>query len=282
MIINATKEVEDNGLKNKFEYVIIDEYQDTSVIRFNLIKNILEKSQAKLMVVGDDFQSIYRFNGCDISLFLNFKDIFERAKVLKIETTYRNSQELVDVAGKFIMNNKYQIEKDLVSHKHNVKPVKIIKYKDRKGILLKIINSITKENGSIMILGRNNNDINNYIDENFKVEKDGVISLKDKNIDLRYLTVHKSKGLEADNVIVVNMNNEKLGFPSQIEEDKILRLVNKSKEKFSYEEERRLFYVALTRTKNNVYLLTQKNKESIFIKELEKEHKKNIEIINYN
>ena len=133
-----------------------------------------------------------------------------------------------------------------------------------------------------MILGRNNNDINNYIDENFKVEKDRAISLKNKNIDLRYLTVHKSKGLEADNVIVVNMNNDKLGFPSQIEEDKILRLVNKSKEKFLYEEERRLFYVALTRTKNNVYLLTQKNKESIFIKELEKEHKKNIEIINYN
>ena len=133
-----------------------------------------------------------------------------------------------------------------------------------------------------MVLGRNNNDINNYIDENFKVEKDGAISLKNKNIDLRYLTVHKSKGLEADNVIVVNMNNDKLGFPSQIEEDKILRLVNKSKEKFLYEEERRLFYVALTRTKNNVYLLTQKNKESIFIKELEKEHKKNIEIKNYN
>ena len=133
-----------------------------------------------------------------------------------------------------------------------------------------------------MILGRNNNDINNYIDENFKVEKDGIINLKNRSIDLRYLTVHKSKGLEADNVIVINMNNDKLGFPSQIEEDKILRLVNKSKEKFLYEEERRLFYVALTRTKNNVYLLTQKNKESIFIKELEREHKKNIEIINYN
>ena len=208
--------------------------------------------------------------------------MFENAKVLKIETTYRNSQELVDVAGKFIMNNKYQIKKDLVSHKHNVKPVKIIKYKNRKGILLKIINLIIKENGSIMILGRNNNDINNYIDENFKVEKDGIINLKNRSIDLRYLTVHKSKGLEADNVIVINMNNDKLGFPSQIEEDKILRLVNKSKEKFLYEEERRLFYVALTRTKNNVYLLTQKNKESIFIKELEREHKKNIEIINYN
>ena len=101
-------------------------------------------------------------------------------------------------------------------------------------------------------------------------------------MNLRYLTVHRSKGLEADNVIVINMNNDKLGFPSQIEEDKILRLVNNSKEKYLYEEERRLFYVALTRTKNNVYLLTQKNKESIFIKELEKEHKKNIEIINYN
>lgn len=281
MITNATSEVRQNGVKKDLEYIIIDEYQDTSLIRFNLVNELLNKTGAKLMVVGDDFQSIYRFNGCDISLFLNFNKMFEDTKILKIETTYRNSQEVIDVAGKFIMKNKYQIKKELVSHKHNVKPIKIVKYKSTDNILLKIINIISQNKGSIMILGRNNNDINSYIDDNFKLDKEGNIKIKNYPLDIRYLTVHKSKGLEADNIIVINVNDDIVGFPSQLKDEKILRLVHHSKEKFLYEEERRLFYVALTRTKNNIYLLTQRNKESIFIKELERDYKENIEIINY-
>ena len=97
------------GIKHKYKYVIIDEYQDTSLVRFNLIKEILDKTDSKLMVVGDDFQSIYRFTGCDISLFLNFKKYFNKAKILKIQNTYRNSQELIDIAGNFVMKNKHQI-----------------------------------------------------------------------------------------------------------------------------------------------------------------------------
>lgn len=281
MITTATEEVRTKGIKCDLEYVIIDEYQDTSLIRFNLIKEILIKTGAKLMVVGDDFQSIYQFNGCDLSLFLNFKEMFDDAKILKIETTYRNSQEVIDVAGKFIMKNKYQIKKDLVSHKHNNKPIKIIKYQNKKDILLKVINKINQKEGSIMVLGRNNNDINNYIDSSYTLDKEGYLSIKNRNLNLRYLTVHKSKGLEADNVIIINVNDDIVGFPSQLKDEKILRLVHHSKEKFLFEEERRLFYVALTRTKNNVYLLTERNKESIFIKELEHGHKENIEIINY-
>lgn len=281
MIMEATKEVQKQGVKQDLEYIIIDEYQDTSLIRFNLVNELLNKTSAKLMVVGDDFQSIYRFNGCDISLFLNFKEMFKDAKTLKIETTYRNSQEVIDVAGKFIMKNKYQIKKELVSSKHNIKPIKIVKYKNKNTILLKIINMINQHPSSIMILGRNNNDINHYIDASFKLDNDGYITIENRTLDLRYLTVHKSKGLEADNVIIINVNDSIIGFPSQIKEEKILRLVNNGKEKFLFEEERRLFYVALTRTKNNVYLLTEKNKESIFIKELERDYKENIEIINY-
>ncbi len=281
MIIKATEEVKQNGTKKDIEYIIIDEYQDTSLIRFNLVNELLKKTGAKLMVVGDDFQSIYRFNGCDISLFLNFNKMFDATKILKIETTYRNSQEVIDVAGKFIMKNKYQIQKELVSHKRNNKPIKIVKYKNKDNILQKIIDQISQTKGSIMILGRNNNDINNYIDSSFKVDKDGNIKIKNSTLDLRYLTVHKSKGLEADNVIIINVNDDILGFPCQLEDEKILRLVHHSKEKFLFEEERRLFYVALTRTKNNVYLLTERTKESIFIKELEHDHKENVEIINY-
>lgn len=280
MIIKASDYVFNSDFSSNINYVIIDEYQDTSIIRFNLIKNILNKTGAKLMVVGDDFQSIYRFNGCSLSLFLNFSNMFDNSKVLKIETTYRNSQELVDVAGDFVMKNKFQIKKNLLSNKHLIKPIKIIKYVSKKNILIDTIKHILSfSQGSIMILGRNNNDINYYIDSSFKLNDDGKIIINNEDFNIRYLTVHKSKGLEADNVIVINLVNAVTGFPSQIGEEKIFRLVSNNESNFLFDEERRLFYVAITRTKNYVYLLVDKYNESVFVKELEKNYKNNIEVI---
>ena len=104
-----------------------------------------------------------------------------------------------------------------------------------------------------MILGRNNKDLEN-------------INIKRKNI--KYLTVHKSKGRESDNVIILNLKDASDGFPSKIKLDNIFKYVIRLKEEYPYAEERRLFYVALTRTKNNNYLLVNRSKPSIFIKEL--------------
>ena len=113
MIILATKLVKEEKLTWPIKYIIIDEYQDTSQIRFLLIKEMINKINARLMVVGDDFQSIYKFTGCDVSLFLNFPNYFPNAKIRKLEKTYRNSNELIKIAGRFIMKNKNQIEKEL-------------------------------------------------------------------------------------------------------------------------------------------------------------------------
>ena len=280
MIINATKIVDKSGIKNNYKYVIIDEYQDTSIVRFNLIKTILAKTNAKLMVVGDDFQSIYRFTGCDLLLFINFEQFFDDAKIMKIENTYRNSQQLINIAGDFVMRNKSQIKKKLSSNKHLDSPIEIIYYdnlhKEFCDLILRIYNISNKP---IMVLGRNNNDINLILDEKFELKSNGKIIFKEnKNIDLYYLTVHKSKGLEEENVIIINLENKLLGFPSQIVDDKILRFVSCSFEKYPYSEERRLFYVAITRTKNKVYLLVPKNNPSIFIKELIVRYKKGLKI----
>lgn len=280
MIIKATKQVQDFGIKKKYKYVIIDEYQDTSYIRFCLIKSILDYADSKLMVVGDDFQSIYRFTGCDISLFLNFKKYFKDAKIKRIENTYRNSQELVTIASDFVMRNKYQIKKDLKSNKHLDYPIKIVYYKDIKQKFLELVINIYKEtNKPILILGRNNRDIFMVLGDNFKLKENGkVICLLDENIELYYLTIHKSKGLEEENVVIINLENKLLGFPSGLREDRILRFVSNNFESFPYGEERRLFYVALTRTKNNVYLLAPFINRSIFVDELLRYNRRDLEI----
>jgi len=281
MIKKATGLVNNVGIKHNYKYIIIDEYQDTSYIRFCLIKNIIDKTGSKLMVVGDDFQSIYRFTGCDLSLFVDFETYFSETKAMKIETTYRNSQELIKVAGDFVMKNKRQIIKNLVSNKHLYRPIKIIYYKNIKDSFLQLILKIYKENNKpIMILGRNNKDVNLILSEQFELKASGkIIYLKNKHIDIRFLTAHKAKGLEEENVIMINLENNRLGFPNKLNDDRVLRFVSKNDEKYLYEEERRLFYVALTRTKNYVYLMTQKNNSSIFIEELLRDYGNQIEVI---
>ena len=267
MIRLATKYVNKYGIK-KYKYIIVDEYQDTSYIRYLLLKEIINKTGAKIVCVGDDYQSIYRFNGCNINMFLNFKKYFGYSKILKINNTYRNSQELINVAGKFIMKNKRQLYKRLVSKKRISKPIKIM-YGDN---LKKLLDKVIKEHKNILVLGRNNFDIDKY----FKLNN-GFIHYKGKNI--KYLTIHSSKGLEEDVVVIINLKDSVLGIPNKIIDNRILKNVNNNIDIYPYEEERRLFYVALTRTRSNVYLLVDKNRPSIFIKELIKDNKKYIEYI---
>lgn len=278
MINLSTNFVNNYNYNKKIKYIIIDEYQDTSLIRFNLIKAIIDKTNSKLMAVGDDFQSIYKFTGCDLSLFINFNKYFKDGKVLKIENTYRNSQELIFVAGNFVMKNKKQIKKNLISNKSIKKPI-IIKYYKNKIEFTNFILYLYKKCNSILVLGRNNKDIFDYINNDWLIKND-IFSYKyDNNIYFKYLTVHKSKGLEDDVVVLINLYNNITGFPSKFKNNRYLRYVSINEEKYPYAEERRLFYVALTRTKNYVYLFTPKKNKSIFVDELIYNYKKYIEII---
>ena len=253
MIVKAT-----NNLKNyklNYKYIIVDEYQDTSIIRVKFLQELLKSSLAKLMVVGDDYQSIYRFNGCDINIFLNFKKYFSKPKTFKLKNTYRNSQELINISKAFILKNPFQIKKKLKSNKHLKKPIRIIYYNDKniEEKLLNLTKYINKNIGDYLILGRNNFDL-----------------AKITNKKLNYMTVHKSKGLEADNIIIINLENNVYGFPNMIQELSIEKVLFNNRINYPFDEERRLFYVALTRTKNYVFLFVNKNTPSIFIKEIKK------------
>ena len=263
MIVKAT-----NLLKNKYykkyQYIIIDEYQDISYIRYQLIKELINQTEAKLLVVGDDYQSIYSFTGSRIDLFINFKKYFLDSNILYLTNTYRNSQQLLNYTTDFILKNKNHIKKNLCSIKQDEKPIVFIKYLSLSLSLKKLLPKLT---GSILILGRNNQDIDLLKDKDIII-KNKVI--KYKKYQAKFLTVHQAKGLESDNVILINMKNELLGFPNQIKEPFYINLFPNLKENYPYAEERRLFYVALTRTKNKVYIMEPLNKKSIFVKELKK------------
>ena len=247
MISLATQNIKKNTIKTKYKFIIIDEFQDTSLIRFNLIQEILKQNNAKLFAVGDDYQSIYRFNGCNLDIFLNLHN-------------YINN---LNIANNFIMKNKKQIKKNTICLKDTSKPLKIVFYKNKQTIINKVLSDIK---GNITILGRNNKD------------KDYFNITETNNI--KYLTIHSSKGLEDDNIIVINLENKSNSLPSKIKNHYLINLII-SKDEYPYEEERRLFYVALTRSRNNVYLLVPYNNYSQFIKELIKDNKKQIEIIKY-
>ena len=236
-----------------FDYVIVDEFQDTSLIRLKLLNKIVKDNDASLMCVGDDYQSIYQFSGSNLNIFVNFKDFYPQLKTYYLTKTFRNSQELVKVMGLFVMKNPLQLSKKMISNKSLIKPIKIIYYRD----LFKTINRLLLKYPDVMILGRNKKD----------------------NIGFsNFFTVHASKGLERENVIIINNRNDYLGFPNQIINDKISTNLINFKE-IKYAEERRLFYVALTRTKNYVFLLVRHDEESIFIKELIKDYYQDIEIM---
>lgn len=238
----------------RYKYIIVDEFQDTSTIRFNLVNKLRIINNAFLFVVGDDYQSIYHFSGCNINLFLDFPKLIPNSQVLKLKYTYRNSQELIDIAAKFVMKNKKQISKDLISNKHITNPIEFIYYINPQKSFEKLYKKVKKINPDLLVLGRNNKDILEFSQDN----------------SINYLTVHSAKGLEAENVILINMTDRIYGFPNQIQNNKLLEELHPSDKEILFAEERRLFYVALTRTKNKIYIMVPLFGKSIFIKELKK------------
>ena len=305
MINKASDCIVKNGLNLPYKYIIVDEYQDTSFTRYNLLRNICDNIGAKIMVVGDDWQSIYSFSGCDVNIFTKFDNFFDVCETRYIEKTYRNSQQLIDASSNFVMKNPDQTRKELKSSKSLKYPIKLVNFDNDFDEILKfeliiknIINQSTFKNKKILILGRNNKDIFNLL-KNFNVENEygkrkfEILGDEDKlrrnkfvkivyrespDVNIEYRTVHQSKGLECDNVILINLKNWRAGFPNKMVDDPVLNFVKRNGDSFSYAEERRLFYVALTRTKNNVYLLAPYFKSSVFIQELENDV--NVELLN--
>ena len=303
LINNPIKVLNSGGKFKNYDYIFVDEYQDTSYSKFRLLKEIFKRTGAKFIVIGDDWQSIYSFNGCMIELFTNFENYFEYCKEFKIEKNYRNSSDLINISSNFILENESQLPKDLISNKLNSNAIKLTEYNSKKKFCL-IFENMIKEisynfpGKEILILGRYNDsfkdiivpglfEINNFKNYEKTLKEKGYLTiyyLEDLNLKIKFRTMHKSKGLEEENVIIIGLKNDKKdGFPSKYGNDSIMDYVlQKSDEKAYYAEERRLFYVALTRSRNNVYLLVDGNNPSEFITHLKNADNKNqIEYRNY-
>lgn len=268
MINISTKKVLNNEYIHNYKYIIVDEFQDISYQRYKLLLTLKNQKNYNLFCVGDDYQSIYQFAGSKIFLITNFEKYFGKTSIVKINQTYRFSNELAIISSKFIMKNKNQINKNIKSNKKLNKPVIIINT-NKNNINKNLQNYINKleYNSTLLLLGRYTSDINIIKNDNYIFINNKIINKYRKDLKIKFYTVHSSKGLEADNVIILNNLNSTYGFPSKVKSISLINKLNNIEKNYLLEE-RRLFYVAITRTKNRVYLLTIKSKKSIFIKEI--------------
>ena len=282
MINNATKYVKKGKYHHPYKQVIVDEYQDISKSRFSLLKAMREDKDYSLFCVGDDWQSIYRFAGSDIGFILNFKQFWGETAISKIETTYRFSQNLIDISGQFIMQNPNQIKKSIRGNEESTTfPLEeIVGYTESylSSFLIERLEYLPN-NATVFFIGRYSFDIE-YLKKTsqFVFSWNRVTGLIDvtlssrPDLKIQFLTAHKSKGLQADFVFILNNKNSRLGFPSKIQDAPIFDLLLESSDTYKYSEERRLFYVSLTRSRKKVILLTLKGSESVFEIELKSRH----------
>ena len=254
----------------RYDYIIVDEFQDISVDRYNFLKVLREGNPpAKLYCVGDDWQSIYRFSGSDMALFNQFPDFFGHTDINKIETTYRFGEPLVSLSSQFIQRNGTQIKKNIHSFNLQAKTELYFYEYDRANycnVIEQLVASIPLDS-SILLLGRYSFD-DYYLSFRFQSIKEASrFYYFIRNRKIEFLTAHKSKGLEADYVIILQCNKDTYGFPSLVNDDPVLNYVLTKSDQYPYGEERRLFYVAITRAKIKTFVLYDKRFPSVFVDE---------------
>lgn len=319
MIIEAEKIITEKKLIKKFKYILVDEFQDISAARANLIKSLIEDT--KITCVWDDRQSIYKFAGSNTNIFLKFSEYFWYTKEIVLDKTFRFNQWISDISWKFIMMNPDQTIKKLsANNKESNAKVMILENTESKEydtynyIIHELVKEKTKNHKEwhsvhIDILYLTRYSLNKYQRSymssfiSFLSDKFGLKTNSDnwyyntvlkytytenKTIDIdlsvKSLTIHKSKWLEADYVILDYVNqNDRYNFPSSFEDDPILGLVTEDEKKwYPYSEERRLFYVWMTRWKNKAFLLYNRKKESLFLRDLLWLHSNTLKLIQQN
>lgn len=279
VIVKATQYCNAGEWHHKYEYILIDEFQDISVDRYNFLLSLRsELPKTKLYCVGDDWQSIYRFSGSDMSLFTDFSKYFGFTEECKIETSYRFGNPLIDESSRFIQRNPLQKQKKVRPSSTNsqVTSLSFKSYKtkqDLQQVLEKMIARVP-QNKTIMIISRYTNDVDVLVSPNIQMEYNqntDKIKLLIAGRKVTFMTIHSSKGLEADYVFMLNCNSGLYGFPSLISDDPILDYVLSKQDHFEYAEERRVFYVGITRAKVHTVVMYDEDMPSPFVSEMKRD-----------
>ncbi|WP_245294759.1 UvrD-helicase domain-containing protein [Rhizobium rhizosphaerae] len=281
MIADAVADIELGRYRSPYSLILVDEFQDISESRSKLIKALrYQKQHTKVFAVGDDWQSIYRFSGSDVTIFTEFEKNFGTSWVGRLEQTYRSNQFIAEAAARFVQQNPAQLKKTVHSSRpalpQSIRVVPITIRRDKPDLQNACLTMLSRLNEfaelrsadwqtnekpklTVLLLARYNRTIPRIIDD-----------WKFSHIEVKGLTFHRSKGLEADYTLLLDVTEGEYGVPSMIQDDELLHLVVPRPEIFPYAEERRLFYVALTRASRGVFILSSKGNPSRYIGELEK------------
>lgn len=251
-----------NKYKGKFQYILVDEFQDVNNLQVELIKLLLTDN-TQLFCVGDDWQSIYGFRGSNVSYIVEFEKHFANAKTIKLNLNYRSTQNIVGASNEVIKHNKFKVDKDVQASKKSEH--KIVVYAgNTEDENIQFCFDKVKEfledgigNDEILFLYRRSKMFTPY-----------YYRFKNENIRVQSKTIHASKGLESKIVFIIGLTEGNGGFPDIWLEDRIFQVIKKANHDLLMEEERRLFYVAITRAKDKLFLITQKGNESSFLKEI--------------
>lgn len=275
MINKAIAYVKDGRFLPHWKYIMVDEFQDISGPRADLIIALRNRvNDCSLFCVGDDWQAIYRFAGSDLSYTTEFQKIFGTTETTNLDITFRFNNSINDVAARFVQVNPEQLNKSISTISIVEKPAVSLMRSDNQheedqlNNIKKVFKSICEkeeEGARVLILGR----------YNFNLPKKNVINnlkVEFSNLDITAMTIHASKGKEADYVILLNLESGKYGFPSEKITHPLLDALLPPQQEYPFAEERRLFYVALTRAKTRVYLITDMAMPSLFLTELLNNH----------
>lgn len=276
VIVKATKYCMEGKWNQKYEFILIDEFQDISVDRYHFLQSLrTELPKTKLYCVGDDWQSIYRFTGSDLTLFSQFSKYFGFTEECKIETTYRFGNPLIDKSSSFVQHNPLQKKKSVRPRSANPPETKIsfMPYKSNQDLQTLIERMVARVpvNKTAYIISRYSYDVRVLVSPRIKMEYDAnsdMVSLFIAGRKIKFMTIHGSKGLEADFVFMLNCNSGLYGFPSLVSDDPVLDYVLSDNEHYEYAEERRVFYVGITRAKVHTVVMYNENTPSPFVTEM--------------
>ena len=253
--------------QTQYQYVLVDEFQDVNNLQVALIKLLLTP-QTQLFCVGDDWQSIYGFRGSNVDCIINFEKTFKQSKTIKLNLNYRSTQNIVGASNEVIKHNKFKIDKEIFASK--MSSFKIVEYQgnnqeDNLAFCIEKVRQLLSEgfaNDDILFLYRRS-----------KMYQPYYFGLRNEDLKVQNKTIHGAKGLEAKVVFIVGLTDGYGGFPDIWLEDRIFQVIKPANHDSLMEEERRLFYVAITRAKDQLYLITEKGNCSRFLKEIPAEFK---------